>query len=136
MIENGKIPMPEKKLYIKYGVIGIISIFFIAMLFTVFRSLRRSEVKNNSLLIEAKDETIKALKGERQAYQMVIDEKEKNIISLLKRDSVLNSNYIKSQQSYIKLNEQLRNIPDYIDRISGNDDSIRLAFARHGNDTP
>lgn len=68
--------------------------------------------------------------------QKLIDQKEEELLrrderisQLEQRDSVLISNYLKNQTVYKKIDAQLKDIPNRISRIAGNDDSIRAAFS-------
>jgi hypothetical protein len=114
---------------ILYSVIGMVSILVIILLFGIFRSLRNRELSTNDPLIKAKDETIEAIKDGRKKDSLLLVEKDKNIYTLLKNDSIKDANYLQNQNVYKKINDKISNIPAYIKRISNNDDSIRNAFA-------
>lgn len=135
--DNGQIPqMKNGATYFKYSVIGVVVIVFLILLVGVFRSFRNKELNTHEDVIKAKDQTIEAIKESREAYQLVIVEKEKTILQLQKRDSTIQVNYINNQNAYKSIDAKLRNIPDYISRIANNDDSIRAAFSRFSNNTP
>ena len=117
-----------KKQIILYSVIGLVAILVIILLFGIFKSLRSNQFTHDDL-IKAKDETISAIIEGRSKDSLLIKEKDKTITYLLMVDSIKNSNYIKSQNVYKKINDKISNIPAYINRISTNDDSIKHAFA-------
>jgi hypothetical protein len=120
----------------KYIVLGIVAVLVIILLFTVFKSFRKTEINTHEELIKSKDANIRSEQKVVEAYKIIVDEKEKNIIELKQRDSISNVNYLKNQQVYKRLDEKIKTIPDYIARIADNNDSIIAAFKRHSTDTP
>lgn len=129
--EAGKIEINgmTKIQIIRYSVIGVVGILLLVLLFSVLRSCRRDEIGTHDELIKAKDETIEAIKESRDAYQLVIEEKDKNIAQLKIQDSILQATYSNNQNVYKVLDAKIRNIPNFISRIANNDDSIRFAFS-------
>lgn len=113
---------------ILYSVFGVVAIIVIILLFGIFRSLRSNEY-DHSETIKAKDQTIAVIIEGRVKDSLLNAEKDKRIYHLLEVDSIRNINYIQSQNVYKKINDKISSIPDYIKRISNNDDSIKHAFS-------
>lgn len=99
------------------------------LVITVFRTFRKSELRLNSEVIKAKDETIKALEKTAEANLQLADVHRLNAIELRKKDSIYILQLQQNQTVYKSLNDRLKNIPIAIQRIAHNDDSIRRAFA-------
>lgn len=83
---------------------------------------------NNNDLIKAKDETIKAIQRERDAYIEMRDKESENIAEHRKKDSILHELYLSNQKIHESFEKELKDIPANIKRIAGNDDSIIAAF--------
>lgn len=116
----------ERKILIGVSVATVIlAVLLISSLFG-----RGKDPVTHEAVIAAQDETIKAYKSSAEAWQQVAAESRQTVVQLIARDSMLLSNYIDHQKVYPKIDEKLKNIPAYISRIAGNDDSIRAAFAR------
>lgn len=118
----------SKSQKILYLVFGVVAILVIILLFGIFRSLRNNGY-DHSETIKAKDQTISAIIEGRVKDSLLIVEKSKSITRLLEVDSIRNVNYLQSQKVYNKINEKLRSIPAYVDRIGNNNDSLRAAYA-------
>lgn len=131
---NGKYSQEQmiKPDTIKYSIIGlgVVTLLLLILVITVFRVFRKSEVQLNEKVIKAKDETIKALEQTAEANLQLADVHRLNAIELKKKDSLYILQLQQNQTVYKSLNDRLKNIPIAIQRIAGNDDSIRLAFAR------
>lgn len=115
----------ERKILI--GVAAVVGVLVIIQLVTIFRP--RKEVSTNEAVIKAKDETIKAIQGEREAYKIMANDKANTINMLQQKDSVLIVQLSKTQPIYKRIDEKINSIPAYINRIASNDDSIKRAFA-------
>jgi hypothetical protein len=115
----------EKKIIVILSVVTIISI--VILLITLFKGSR--PVTDHSEVIAAKDETIKAIAGERDAWRTAKEEQKIVFQQQFARDSVLALHYLNNQKIYTQIDEKINSIPAYINRISGNDDSIRAAFS-------
>lgn len=118
----------SKSQKILYSVFGVVAILVVILLFGIFRSLRNNGY-DHSETIKAKDQTISVIIEGRVKDSLLIVEKNKSITRLLEVDSIRNVNYLQSQKVYNKINEKLRSIPAYVDRIGNNDDSLRAAYA-------
>lgn len=114
---------------ILYSVFGGVAIVVIILLFGIFRSLRNSELNTNESVVKAKDQTISVIMEGRERDRMISAEKDKMIYHLLEADSIREAKYLQNQKVYNKINEKLRSIPAYIDRIGNNGDSLRAAYA-------
>lgn len=118
----------SKSQIILYSVFGVVAILVIILLFGIFRSLRNNGY-DHSETIKAKDQTIAVIIEGRVKDSLLNAEKDKRISHLLEVDSIRNINFIQSQNVYKRINDKISSIPDYIKRISNNDDSIKHAFA-------
>jgi hypothetical protein len=114
---------------IKYSVIALVAILLFILLFTVFRSLRRSEVATNQKLIEAKDESAQAWEKTAEIAVKLADTHREFAKEIKRQDSIYIVQIQQSQLNYKKLDDRLKNIPLYIQRIANNDDSIRRAYS-------
>jgi hypothetical protein len=119
----------SKSQIILYSIFGVVAILVIILLFGIFRSLRSNQFTHEEV-IKAKDQTIEAIIKGREKDSLLILEKDKNISRLLEVDSIRSAQYLQSQKVYNKINEKLRSIPAYVDRIGNNDDSLRAAYAK------
>lgn len=120
----------SKSQIILYSVIGIVGILIVVLLFGIFRSLKNNNTNTNEAVIKAKDQTIAVIIEGRQKDSLLIVEKDKNISYLLEVDSIRNAQYLQNQNVYNRINEKIRSIPVYVDRIGSNDDSLRAAYAK------
>jgi hypothetical protein len=114
---------------IKYSVIALVAILLFILLFTVFRSLRRTEVATNQKLIEAKDESAQAWEKTAEIAVKLADTHREFAKERQRQDSIYIVQIQQSQLNYKKLDDRLKNIPLYIQRIANNDDSIRRAYS-------
>lgn len=119
----------SKSQKILYSVFGVVAILVIILLFGIFRSLRNNNSHTNEEVIKAKDQTISVIIEGRMKDSVLNVEKDKIILRLLENDSIRDANYLQSQKVYNKINEKIRSIPAYVDRIGDNDDSLRAAYA-------
>lgn len=114
----------------KYGnviSVCIIMISLVTIAIVMFRANKNLDLNYQTVLKEM-DNTRKAIQFERKAYQLNIDDKMNEIITLEQIDSLLNIHYQKEKLIYKKFDDQLKNIPTRIAAIAGNDDSIRAAY--------
>lgn len=108
----------------------ILVFVFIAIGIIIFVLFKANKGINNnySQIVKSMDNTIAAVKNEREAYQLTIDEKLNKNVTLEQIDSLLAVHYRQDQIKYLKLEQELKNIPDRIALIAGNDSSIRAAY--------
>lgn len=115
---------------IKYGLIAGLGIGIIILLVVLFSG--RPSGSNEDLinqLIAAKDSVIKKEADKAVLYERLIEEKQRTNEALQNRDSVLNAHYLETEETYKKINETLHNIPNRINRIATNNDSLRRVLA-------
>jgi hypothetical protein len=97
---------PDK---IKYGLIAVLSLIVILLLVKVFRGGGAGDVDKELQMtmqvVRAKDETIKAVQRERDAYVLMNAEKDKSIVAHEQIDSVLRQALIDNQKKY-QVNEK------------------------------
>lgn len=123
-----KKPTPDQ---IKIFLLAVVVVIGITYLATLFFGFKKPEPSSSEAVIKAKDETIRILEDHQVFIRTQLNKNEQAIRDLETRDSALNAHYLANQSVYIKLNEQLKNIPLRIAAIANNDDSIRAAFAGH-----
>jgi len=115
---------------IKYSVIGLIAISLIAISISMLTAFRnKGDNSSYKDVVAAKDESIKILKEQRDMYLPVIEQLNKSIDAHEKKDSVLNELFISNQKKYKANDAKLSDISNRINRISGNNDSLRRAIA-------
>jgi hypothetical protein len=94
---------------IKYGLIIALVLIVILLLIKVLRGSGAGDVdkdlERTMELVRAKDETIKAVQRERDAYILMNGEKDKSIAAHEQRDSVLLQTLVNNQQKY-QVNEK------------------------------
>lgn len=118
----------SKSQKILYSVMGAMAILVIILLYGILSSLRGNS-NDHSETIKVKDQLISVILEGRSKDSLLIVEKNRSINHLIELDSIRNANYLQSQKVYNKINEKLRSIPAYVDRIGNNDDSLRAAYA-------
>lgn len=118
----------SKSQKILYSVMGAMAILVIILLYGILSSLRGNS-NDHSETIKVKDQLISVILEGRAKDSLLIVEKNRSINHLIELDSIRNANYLQSQKVYNKINEKLRSIPAYVDRIGNNDDSLRAAYA-------
>lgn len=80
--------------------------------------------------MQAKDNELKAVQGERDAYKLDADNSRTFLAQKRVDDSTTLASFYKSQQLFQQtINAQLKNIPVNIARIAHDDDAIRRAFS-------
>lgn len=84
--------------------------------------------RSNEDVVRAKDETIKAIQRERDAYKDMSDRERESIEQHRIKDSILNQIYLDNQKIHEEFEKELKDIPVNIRRIAGNDDSITARF--------
>lgn len=104
---------------IKYIIIGICVVALLISLFTAFRNKVNGDYKE---LIKSKDETIKAIEGQRDIYKQVIAEKNRELEQHFKNDSILAK---QSKQLTVKYEK----IPVYINSLDR--EGIRNAITNY-----
>lgn len=92
------------------------------LIFFLFRKNNKDEV------VKAKDETIKAIQRERDAYKDFADSERENLEQHRIKDSLLNQLYLDNQKIHEEFEKELKDIPVNIRRIATNDDSILARF--------
>lgn len=115
----------------QYTFIALVAIVIIGVIILIKVMFSGKGTTNDDLvkqLIAAKDSVIERYKDNIAVHERLIEEKDKGLIALHERDSILNVHYSEAELTYKKLNETIRNIPIRINRISGNADSLRAAF--------
>lgn len=117
-----------KKQIVIYSITAVGVILFLILVFILFRSFRNRELNTHEEVIKARDATIEAIRDARKSDSLLIIEKDKSITILLAQDSIRNANYVESQKIYNRINEKIRNISVYVDRIGNDDDSLREAY--------
>jgi hypothetical protein len=94
---------------IKYGLMAALSLIVILLLVKVFRGSGAGDVDKELQMtmhvVRAKDETIKAVQRERDAYVLMNQEKDRSIAAHEQIDSVLRQALINNQQKY-RVNEK------------------------------
>lgn len=113
-----------KQQKILYGVAGVVIILTAIIVITIFRSTRSSD-SGYKQLIEAKDETIKAYREQREALTKLSDEKDKNIAASEKQDSIILTLLLNNKPKYIINDKKSENIPAAVRSLSK--DSLRLS---------
>src|SRR5205809_8073299 len=96
-----------KQEIIKYSVFGVIGIAVIILSISLNTAFKNKGDDHYKELIKAKDETIKAIEGQREIYKQVIEEKNLELAQHFKNDSILAT---QSKQLSIKYEK----IPVYI----------------------
>ena len=111
----------------------MIAVLVIGVIFLLFKLFGgKSSGTDQDLvkqLIAAKDSVIKAKNENIADRERLIEEKEKGIVALHERDSILNVHYLEGEITYKKLSESIKNIPNRISHLVNNPDSIARAFA-------
>lgn len=114
---------------IKYAVIAGLVLIVVLLLVSLFSGKGSTDNSTYKELIKAKDETIKAIQGERDAYILLTQEKDKSIAVSERKDSVLLQTIINNQAKYTANEKRYQNIPFVVSNWSK--DSLRLAISRY-----
>lgn len=112
--------------------ISIIVVFILGVCF-LFSKLFSGKPSNsdelNKQLLAAKDSVIASKNENIGLHERILEERDKTSEILHEKDSASEAHSKQIELNYIKLNETLRNIPNRINRIANNPDSIARAFA-------
>lgn len=106
------------------GAIGIIILIKV-----LFSGKPSNSDELNKQLLAAKDSVIASKNENIGLHERILEERDKTSEILHEKDSASEAHSKQIELNYIKLNETLRNIPNRINRIANNPDSIARAFA-------
>lgn len=122
--------MIDKRAIITISVILILIIGVCFLIKALFSGKGNSNDELYKLKIEMKDSAIEHYKHDVVMAERLIEEKDKGLIALHERDSILNVHYFESEILYKKINETIRNNSSRISRIATNNDSLRIILSR------
>lgn len=108
------------------GAIGVI--ILIKVLFSGSGSNNSDLYKQ---IVAAKDTIIQKEHEKIDIYERLIEEKDRSLTILHEKDSASEAHSKEIELNYNKLNETLRHIPERINRIATNNDSLRLLLSNY-----
>ena len=114
---------------IKYVLLSVAAVACIVVMVSLVMAGRNKSNVSYREVIEAKDETIKLLKEQRDMYVPVIEKLEASIIEHEKQDSLLNIMYLNNRKNYIINDNKMSAVKSRIERIANNNDSLRAAIS-------
>jgi hypothetical protein len=120
--------------YMLYAVIGVTVLIAAIFLVGLFINRTRTTTGDSALyelLLAEKDRNMRLKDSIIAIYEADNSRLDTEIATLRRADSLSRANFYKQQVVNNKrFHDELSKIPDNITSISGNDDSIRAAFAR------
>lgn len=117
------------KLILPYAIIIALFVGGCFLVKSIFSGSGSSDDKLNKQLLAAKDSVISSKNDNIALHERLIEEKDKATEALISRDSILDVHYHEAELTYKKINETIRNIPNRINRIATNNDSLRLILS-------